>query len=178
MRSITITVLMSLTVGATALPAAATDSFDRYQIIMDRKPFGEPPPVQAAPPPPPVETPPWAETYRLCSVYEAEGKKVRVGLLEVKTNKAMILAIGEAQNGIELLSADVGEESATLTKDGQEVTMKLEASKAKPAAAAARKPGAPQPASARITPPRTSPRTPARPPTAPRGGVIRSSSRR
>jgi hypothetical protein len=137
---------------------APTDSFDRYQVIVERKPFGEPPPPPVTPPPPVEETPPWAESYRLCSVYEAEGSKTRVGLLEMKSNKALILAIGESQNGILLLSADVAEETATLSKDGQEVTMKLEASKRKAPA----KP-APRPTTrSRVTPPKTPPKAPVR----------------
>lgn len=154
-------ILSMATLLAAATAGAAIEGFDRYQVIMDRKPFGEPPPpVQAPPPPPPEETPPWAETYRLCSVYEAEGSNVRVGLLEMKSNKALILAIGEAQNGILLLSADVAEETATLSKDGRQVTMKLEASKSKPPAA---KPTPTRSSRSRITPPKTPPKAPVRP---------------
>lgn len=163
--------IFMVVMGLSAATArGTTDGFDRYRVIMERKPFGEPPPVQAPPPPPPDVTPPWAETYRLCSVYEAGGTKVRVGLLELKTNKALILAIGEAQNGIELLSADVTEETATLTKDGQEVTMKLEASTTKKPAPAVKPPAAPRSARTRITPPRAPPNTPA----PARGGIIRT----
>mgnify|MGYP001553311848 CR=1 FL=1 len=157
----------TLLVAATA--GAAIEGFDRYQVIVDRKPFGEPPPPPQAPPaPPPEETPPWADTYRLCSVYEAEGSEVRVGLLEMKSNKALILAIGEAQNGILLLSADVAEETATLSKDGRQVTMKLEASKTKPPAA--KKPTPTRSSRSVITPPKTPPRAPVRP----TSGAIRS----
>lgn len=165
MRTVTWLVLGVVTL-ATLPVRGATEGFERYRIIMDRKPFGEPPPVVEPPPPPPEETPPWAEMYRLCSVYEAEGKKVRVGLLEMKSNKAMVLAVGEAKNGILLLSADVGQETAVLTKDGQEVTMKLESSKrrATPAKTAVQ----PAQASDRITPPNRRIPRPAR------GGVVRA----
>ena len=157
---------------------AATDGFERYQVILERQIFGEPPPPPAAPVVAPEEKPPWAEQYRLCSVYEEDGKEIQVALLDLKTNKAVMLTLGgEPAQGIELLSADVAEEEATLQKDGKPVTMKLSAStrprtppKLKPTAAAA--------AAAKG---RTSSRTVVRPgqpaPARPRG-VVRPSTRK
>lgn len=116
--------------------ALGADGFERYQVILERKPFGEPPPTPP-PPPPTDETPPWAEAYRLCSVYEDSNQRVQVALLDTKTNKPVMLTLGrDAVNGIELLAADIHEEEATLRKDGEEVTMKLTASKRPPPAKA------------------------------------------
>ena len=119
--------------GLNAVTAWSAGGFDRYQIILERKPFGEPPPILDVPPPPeqPVEDPPWARTYRLCSVYESNSKRVQVALLDMKTNKPVMLTLGEPPvEGIELISADILDEEAILLKNGQRVTMKLEASKA------------------------------------------------
>ena len=112
--------------------AWADGEFDRYQVILDRKPFGEPPPVHVQAPP--VDnTPPWAETYRLCSVYEDSNDRVQVALLDIKTKKPVMLTLGGGSiEGIELLSANVNDEQATLEKNGEAITMKLEASKSPP----------------------------------------------
>ena len=108
---------------------AAAEGFERYQVILERQIFGEPPPPPEEPEVVPEEKPPWADQYRLCSVYEEEGKQIQVALLDLKTQKAVMLTLGgEPDQGIELLSADVVEEEATLQKDGKSFTMKLTAS--------------------------------------------------
>lgn len=116
-------------VGGIAGYATANDGFDRYQVILERQPFGEPEPEPEPPPPAEDEIPPWAEAYRLCSVYESFGKEVQVALLDTKTNKPVMLTLGgDPVEGIELLAANLTEEEATFAKDGQSVTMKLMAS--------------------------------------------------
>lgn len=173
MNSFTKTILLLAWTAATLVTARAADTFDRYQVILEREPFGAPPPEPAAPPPPPMEEePPWAKTYRLCSVYESNGNGIQVALVDNKTNKPVMLTLGkDPVEGIELLSANVQEEEAVLTKDGRQVTMKVEASKAPP------------PRTATKAPPRATTATPTRPPTIisrppgssdPRRGVIRS----
>ena len=66
---------------AGAFPTLAVDDFERYQIILERKPFGEAPPEPLAPPPPPgPEKPPWTESYRLISVIHPEDKPIQASL--------------------------------------------------------------------------------------------------
>ena len=52
---------------------------------------------------------------------------MRVGILDTRSNKALVLKVGEMEDGIELLAADVVEESAELRKGGEVVTMALKA---------------------------------------------------
>ena len=62
------------------LGAAAYGGFERYRVILERKPFGKPPPE-----PEPVvtdEDPPWTKEYRLCSVYQEEDQPVEVALVD------------------------------------------------------------------------------------------------
>lgn len=106
---------------------AAPEGFERYKVILDRKPFGEPPIVVDPPAEPLAETPPWAAAYRLVSVTKVEGGDVRVGILDTKSNKALVLKVGEMEDGIELLAADVLAENAELRKGGEVVTMDLKA---------------------------------------------------
>lgn len=126
MKPFCITCLLLLAAWPVAGRASMPD-FDRYQIILDRKPFGDVPPAPETPPPAPgPAAPPWADSYRLVSVTQVEGGDVRVGILDRRNNKALVLRIGEMQEGIELLEADVGEESAQLRKDGETATMNLQ----------------------------------------------------
>ena len=158
---------------------ASADGFDRYLVILETKPFGEPPPEPVKPPPPAEETPPWAKAYRLCSVYQAAGEPIEVALLDLKTNKPVMLTLGgEASEGIELISADVDAEEATLMKEGLTVTMQLEASKKPPPKPAPRKPGQRR-VRKRVAQPATPQQPNARPGAAPtprRRGVIRAKS--
>ena len=153
--------LLVLACGLPYLAAAAPEGFDRYKVILDRKPFGEPPIAPEPAPTPAPQAPPWADSYRLVSVTKVEGDEVRVGLLDTKSNKAVVLKVGEQDNGIELLSADVGEESAELRKGGEVVTMNL-----KSASGGSRPPAAAKPQEQASNRPRTAaPRT--RPPQPP-----------
>jgi len=149
---------------------AASDGFARYQVILERKPFGEPPPPVEVPVEVPEEEPPWAKAYRLCSVYEANDGGIQVAVLDTKTNKPLMLTLGEEPvQGITLISANVGDEEATLTKDGLQVTMKLETSrrpapKKRPAKQPARRAVVVPPATAQnaAAAPGSAPRAPAR----------------
>lgn len=164
---------------AMALGALADEGFDRYQVILERKPFGKPEVIPPPPAAPAEETPPWALTYRLCSVYESNREDVQVALLDTKTNKPVILILGgEPVEGIQLLGANITDEQATLVKDGQSVTMKLTAS-TKPKPRTVVKPQAGQ---RTVVRPPQRPGTPTKTPTLPSPpnrprGVIRSTTR-
>lgn len=178
-------VLAALLAWPAVVAWGAPDGFERYRVILERKPFGEPPPEPPEPPPPPAEDPPWAKTYRLCSVYQEEGEPVEVALLDLKTNKPVMLTLGGGPNeGIELVSADVETEEATLVREGLQVTMNLEASKTpapkpKPPQANKKPPNPRRPAGkpGAAVPPANQPAKPAAPPTPRSRGVIRATRR-
>ena len=97
---------------------------ERYQVIIDRMPFGEPPPVRAAPVKPVPTTPPpqsFINNLRMCGITETE-YGVRVGLVDTKSKplKSYFLYLGESQDGIELMEADYEREGALLAKDGEQ----------------------------------------------------------
>jgi hypothetical protein len=125
-------ILIGVAVGvAVAAPwlcpaVTSTEGFDfaRYEVILQRKPFGEPPPepvqpvattpVQAGP----VE-PPFVRSLRMCAVTESAAG-VRVGLVDIHGNppKTYFLWLGDEQDGIKLVDADYEMGAALLEKDG------------------------------------------------------------
>ncbi len=108
------------------LPVAAPASsfpFDRYEVILTRMPFGEPPPPPAPAPPPAI--PPeqsFARAMRLSMLVKEDDGSITVGIFDQQANTGMRLRVGESDNGIEVVSADYEKEEAVLRK-GQEVAV-------------------------------------------------------
>ena len=116
---------LALFFSAAAAWAEPQASFDRYQPILDRKPFGNPP---VAPPEPEVVIPPeqsFARTIRMSALVEQDDGTIRVGLIDSQSNKSYLLAEGETENGIELVSADYENEEAVLRKGSEMAVIKL-----------------------------------------------------
>ena len=106
---------------------ASIPDFDRYRVIIDRKPFGDPPPEPAAPQPPRVTSPEesFARTLRLSALYEVQGGDLRVGLVDSRNNDSFFLRVGETHEGIELVSASFEEEEAVLRHGSEMAIIKL-----------------------------------------------------
>jgi hypothetical protein len=136
--------------------AVKTDyQFSRYQVILDRMPFGEPPPpVAVAPPPvqPPTKEPAKnsvLHSLRICALREVGGGEVRVGFVNIKEKpaKTYYLYKGQMQDGIRVADADYGKKMALLQKDGEELWIAMNAGPggpipgSQPVVAAATKPG-------------------------------------
>ena len=131
---------LSLCVAAAghAVPAPAL-SWDLYQVILDRKPFGVVS-ASAAAAGPAAES--FAKNLRVSAMLESPSG-VRVGFINTQNNKDFSLMVGEQnEEGIELVSADFKDEEALLRKDGVTAVVKLQPGESKPAAPAA---GAPPP---------------------------------
>jgi len=106
------------------LSLAEEEGFDRYKIILDKHPFGEEPPEAET-----VQVPfsqSFARHLRLSMLFESSEGELRVGVIDSKNNKGYTLSIGEAQDGLELLEADLAAEEATLQKGAEVVLFKLE----------------------------------------------------
>lgn len=98
--------------------------FARYQVILDRMPFGnEPSPealaaaaAQAAPP-----RDPFTKNLKMCAVTRnLLSGKLQVGLTDVASKKNYFLGVGESEDGIEIVEADYEKEKALLRKNGEE----------------------------------------------------------
>lgn len=116
----------SLILGLAAAGAAWADlpaevTFDRYQGIIDRKPFGTPPPQEQV-----VSAVPQAESFakrlRLSTIIEVNDGSMKIGFLDSGTGKSYMLAPGESMDGIEVVSGSWEDEEAIL-KQGEEMAL-------------------------------------------------------
>ena len=111
-----LSVVMTTTVAFGSVPG-----FDRYQIILDRKPFGDPPPPAATPRPTPPVSPQqsFARTIRLTALLETDEGELRVGFVNSQNNDSFFLRVGEQHDGIELVSASYEDEEAVLRRGSE-----------------------------------------------------------
>jgi hypothetical protein len=126
---------------------------DRYDVIVDRSPFGEDPTLaneaansakdQAAAA---AAAKKLEKEIRLCFLLEAESGDIRAGFQNLKAQKgdprSIMLMVGESFMGMKLLSIDLANSSATLQSNGKPITFEL--SKAPSAAKAPAKAAVPQ----------------------------------
>ena len=124
----TVLVVMMITSSAAL---ARVDAFSRYEIILNRRPFGEPPAVddrREPPRPEPPAGPSFADSLRLVALTYNQGD-IRVGFVDtkVKPQKTYFLFVGDSQDGIEVVSASYEDERVVLRKDGDERTLSMAA---------------------------------------------------
>ncbi len=137
MRLLSFCTALSGVLAAAGALAAPSYPFDRYQVILDRQPFGE----AAAPASDTASAPTadmlFARTLRLCALIELADGTVRAGIVDTQTKSTFYLRPGESEEGLDLLSVDLEDEVATVRKGGLTVDLKMEGGSA---AAAARPP--------------------------------------
>lgn len=116
-----------------AANGSATMDFSRYAIILERKPFGEPPPEPPPPPPPPINpADSFAANIRLSALIDTEDGGIRVGLIDQKSNQSFFLGVGDIEEGIELVSASYEDEEAVLRRGEEMAVIKLQSGEVKP----------------------------------------------
>lgn len=139
------TAIIFLAAALSHVAYSAAPSFERYQTVIDRKPFG-PEPVDFDPEAVPgsaasssavaggvteeqrtAEEQQLAASVRVSMINVTPAGAVAVGFTDNSVNPAEnhYLAVGRSQNGWTVKGADPGTESVTLEKDGIEVTIKL-----------------------------------------------------
>jgi len=112
-----------------APPAEARQEFSYYKYILERHPFGKPPPapdpnaaasaaVVEPPPAPPKPTPPWVASLKLVAIIEPddEDESLRVGLFDQKEKKSYFINLGETYT-YHVFDADYVEEKALVGLD-------------------------------------------------------------
>jgi hypothetical protein len=120
-----------------AITANGASGLDRYQIIIDKAPFGKAPAIVVKPPEPkPVVTgPSWVEAYRMTMLMEDNQGRPRIGLLEINENKSFTLRLDRPFEGISLKSVNYKDDSAVIVRNGDEKTIKIQIVSGTPAAA-------------------------------------------
>lgn len=127
-------VLLTMLVAAGAGASFGAPAFDRYQVILDRKPFGEAaslaPNTAAAgadeKPADPGQS--FALGLRVCSLIDVEGVGPRVGLVDMKGNRSFFVGGGEeSDDGIKLVSANLETEEVILQKGAEMAMLKVQA---------------------------------------------------
>lgn len=113
-----------------ALRAETGWDFQRYQLIIDKHPFGEEPPEAET-----VQIPlnqSFAKNLRLSMLFEGPDGDVRVGVIDAAGKKSYILRIGEEEDGLELVEADLSASEALLRKGSEVALFKLESGEIEP----------------------------------------------
>ena len=119
--------LAAVTAGAITPPP----EFDRYQVILDRQPFGEvlvsTTPATNGTATATVVAGPGGEALglRACSLIRVDGGEMRAGLVEVKTSKSYFLTPGETLEGIKLVSADYDTEEIVIQRGAEMAILRL-----------------------------------------------------
>lgn len=96
-------------------------SFDRYQVILDRKPFGAAI-VQEVVVAPQPQAESFAKRLRLSTIIEVNDGSMKIGFVDAGTGKNYMLQPGESQDGIEVVSGSWADEEAIL-KQGEELAL-------------------------------------------------------
>jgi len=121
--------------AVTAFGERTQYQFARYQVILDRMPFGEPPPAPAAaaqPAQPATKEPAKnsiLHSMRICALREVDGGEVRVGFVNIKEKppKTYFLYKGQVQDGIRVVDVNYEKKMALLHKDGEELWIMMDA---------------------------------------------------
>lgn len=118
---------------------AVSDDFARYQGILDRKPFGEPPPDPSQMTNAMAVADLFTKTLKMVAIKQEQNGRIRVGFVnQAAGNKSYYLMVGEtSSDGIELVDADFELESALLKKGSQSNWIYMNSSPQKPEVAPA-----------------------------------------
>ena len=107
-----------------------TPDFSRYEVILDRKPFGVAPPAEETAPVITAENS-FAKTIRMCALLE-DDNGIRIGLIDQSNNKNFFLSIGQTEEGVELVSASYEDEEAVIRKGAEMAVIKLQSGEIQP----------------------------------------------
>lgn len=125
-----------------AAQGAATTEFSRYQVILDRNPFGEVAPIVTSVVPGLALSESFTKDYEMKAIID-NGDKIQVGILDKKASKHIYLDIGQEISGMQLVSVNYDKEEAMLKMGDETAVIKLHPDKDKDKYAALPIAGAP-----------------------------------
>ena len=112
----------ALAVAASSRAGATPElSFDRYQVILDRKPFGRLPPAENIVSPQ-AQAESFAARLRLSTIIEVDDGSMKIGFIDTGTGKSYMMQPGESLDGITVISGNWTDEEAIL-KQGEEMAL-------------------------------------------------------
>jgi hypothetical protein len=115
---------------AAATGMATDEGFERYQLILDKQPFGQEPPEADMVQVPASQS--FARNLRLSMLFEGPDGTTRAGIVDNSTKKSYILRIGEPQDGFEMVEADIRSSEAMVRKGNEVALFKLEGAAGQP----------------------------------------------
>jgi hypothetical protein len=119
------TLFILILLFSAASTVADDEGFKRYQLILDKQPFGQAPPEADVVQVPASQS--FARNLRLSMLFEGPDGTTRAGIVDNTTKKSYILRIGEPQEGLEMVEADIKASEAMLRKGNEVALFKLEA---------------------------------------------------
>ena len=111
-----------LAAGAATSFASGKIEFSRYEAILSRKPFGEPPAdtsVGGGPGGTAAAQTSFVKDIRMCAITESAEFGIRVGFVDIAAKKNYYLRVGDTEDGIQLVDADYEKEAALLQKGAE-----------------------------------------------------------
>ncbi len=121
--------------SALTVRAVTTADFSRYQVVLDRKPFGEVAPIVLPGAADLATAESFAKDYEMKAIID-DGEKLRVCILDKKTTKHVYLDIGQEIGGIQLVAVNYDKEEASLKMGDETMVIKLHPDKDNAAAPA------------------------------------------
>lgn len=122
--------------------AVTTTDFSRYQVVLDRKPFGEVAPIVVPGTTDVAVAESFAKDYEMKAIID-DGDKMQVCVLDKKTSKHIYLDIGQEISGMQLVSVNYDKEEAVMKMGSETTVIKLHPDKDKDKGAAPAMAGAP-----------------------------------
>jgi len=114
--------------ASVALCRANEEGFGKYQLILDKQPFGKEPPEADMVQVPASQS--FARNVRLSMLFKGLDGTTRAGIVYTAPGtppKSYFLTIGEPQDGFEIVEADINTSEAMIKKDNVVAIFKLEA---------------------------------------------------
>lgn len=106
---------------------ANSEGFAPYQMIINKRPFGEEPPEAQAVQISLNES--FARNLRLSMIFEGPSGDLRAGIIDTANGKNYILRVGDIEDGIELVEANIRDSEALVRKGNEVALFKLQAGK-------------------------------------------------
>ena len=129
LASITIGLIFLGAAGLLAATAPGGADFERYRVILDRKPFGKIAPSETAVAVTSAPTEALTKEVELHAIIDDGNNTLRAGFLDKKSNKTFYLGVGEKNETYELVSVNYDNEEVVLKKGAQSTVFNLKPNK-------------------------------------------------